>query len=210
MRNTRDSTPDFVLASASPRRVELLQQIGASFLQLPVDIDEQALPGEQADRYVERMAREKAVAGWEKQSAHHSDILPSMGADTCVVLGQKILGKPNSEQHAIEMLLSLSGRTHRVLTAVAICRGEHCKSLLSETKVTFRRINPQQCRWYWQTGEPTDKAGGYGIQGLAGVFVERIEGSYSGVVGLPLVETHRLLKAFDIPWGATGMDKNEH
>jgi septum formation protein len=199
------SSPNFILASASPRRRELLQQIGCKFQVAPADIDETVLAKEAPEGYVERMALEKAKAGWKANKN-----LPVLGADTAVVLGERegkgeksvaqIFGKPADESDAISMLMQLSGTTHRVLSAVAMVQDDKQHVLLSETLVTFRPLDKSECHRYWLTGEPCDKAGAYAIQGLGGVFVENLRGSYSGVVGLPLVETCSLLEKFGIPW----------
>ena len=194
--------PDFILASASPRRRELLQQIGCRFLVSPAAVDEAVLKGEAPITYVRRIALQKAQAGWVSSS---ENLLPVLGADTAVVLGTegqgaKIFGKPRDQEHAVAMLLQLSGTTHRVLSAVAMVQGDKQQVLLSETLVTFRSLNSSECEQYWHTGEPRDKAGAYAIQGLGAVFVAALNGSYSGVVGLPIIETCELLAAFEIPW----------
>jgi septum formation protein len=191
--------PDFILASVSPRRRELLQQIGCHFLVSPVEIDETVLVGELPESYVNRMALQKALSGWH---ADQNKTLPVLGADTAVVLGDKIFGKPSDQADAVSMLLQLSGKTHRVLSSVAMVHGDKQQVMLSETQVTFRLLESDECHHYWQTGEPSDKAGAYAIQGLGAVFVTSINGSYSGVVGLPLAETCTLLNAFDISWWA--------
>lgn len=203
-------SPDFLLASASPRRAELLQQIGARFLTTPVDIDETVLVGELPKDYVCRMAMEKAQVGWRAQETIDSKKLPALGADTAVVLDSKIFGKPDSESTAVEMLLALSETTHSVLSAVALCdgilhngvlrEGTMTAVRLSETRVTFRRLSEAECHRYWRTGEPADKAGAYGIQGMGAVFVTKVEGSYSAIVGLPISETCELFQQFDISW----------
>ena len=191
--------PAFILASASPRRRELLQQIGCHFSVAPADIDESVLEAESAGDYVTRMAMQKALAGWH---ANESRQLPVLGADTAVVLNEEIFGKPSGQDDAVSMLSRLSGKTHRVLSAVAMVLGDKQQLVLSETRVTFRPLSREECIDYWQTGEPSDKAGGYAIQGLGAIFVSSINGSYSGVVGLPLAETCQLLKAFDLSWWA--------
>ena len=188
---------DFVLASASPRRADLLRQIGCRFLVAPVGVDESVLPGEPAVDYVQRVALQKARAGW---LASPLSGLPVLGADTAVVAGSDIYGKPADRQQALSMLRRLSGSTHRVLSAVAMVAEERQLLRCTETEVTFRALSPEECERYWQTGEPADKAGAYAIQGLGGVFVTAIKGSYSSVVGLPLAETCQLLQAFDIAW----------
>ncbi|WP_297187359.1 Maf family protein [uncultured Porticoccus sp.] len=188
---------DFVLASASPRRADLLRQIGCRFHVAPVDLDESILPGELAAEYVQRIALQKARAGWFASPLSN---VPVLGADTTVVAGPDIFGKPADREQALSMLHRLSGTTHRVLSAVAMVAGERQLLRCAETQVTFRPLSVAECERYWQTGEPADKAGGYAIQGLGGVFVTGIQGSYSSVVGLPLAETCQLLQAFDIAW----------
>lgn len=180
--------PLIYLASRSPRRRELLDQIGVTYRVVAADLDESRRPGESPPGYVTRVARDKAWAGY----ALASDGIPVLAADTAVVLGEQILGKPRSQQQGLAMLMALSGRTHQVLTAVVL-RHERERLALSSSAVTFRRIAPEEALAYWRTGEPADKAGGYGIQGLGALFVERLEGSFSGVMGLPLFETARLL-----------------
>ncbi len=189
------SQPDIILASASPRRAELLAQIGVRFAVSPADIDESQRSGESAVDYVVRMAVEKANAG----HSQHNGSLPLMGADTAVVCGQQVFGKPGSRDNALFMLGQLSGRTHQVLSAVALTTGNNTQVRLSKTAVTFRTISQQEGLKYWQTGEPLGKAGAYAIQGMAALFVTQLEGSYSGVVGLPLAETEQLLKRFAVP-----------
>tara|TARA_R110001592_G_scaffold320639_2_gene598699 strand:+ start:15945 stop:16553 length:609 start_codon:yes stop_codon:yes gene_type:complete len=194
--------PDFILASASPRRRDLLQQIGCRFLVSPAAVDEAVFGGEAPIAYVKRIALQKAQVVW---SSSNDNSLPVLGADTAVVLGaegqgEKIFGKPEDQEHAVAMLLQLSGTTHRVLSAVAMVQGDKQQVLLSETLVTFRSLNSSECEQYWHTGEPRDKAGAYAIQGLGAVFVTSLNGSYSGVVGLPIIETCELLTTFDIPW----------
>lgn len=214
---------DFILASASPRRVQLLEQIGLrpgqQFAQLPAAIDESRLPDECPRDYVLRMANSKARVVYDllqakagKQDAVSPSLLtaeqsagplPVLGADTIVVLGQRVFTKPASKIDALETLSALSGRRHQVLSAVAICGMTRAgvvaqRSLLSETWVSFKVLTPAQCECYWATGEPLGKAGAYAIQGRAASFVTRIEGSYTGVVGLPLVETVELLESYDV------------
>lgn len=184
-------TPLLYLASQSPRRRELLDQIGVRYQVLPVDVEEQAWPGEVAADYVCRVARDKARAGWQSLAAARRR--PVLGADTAVVVDDHILGKPRDREQAIAMLQQLSGRSHAVLTAVALVDTAE-RIRLSSSRVTFRTVSAAECAAYWDTGEPADKAGGYAIQGIAAVFIERIEGSYSGVMGLPLFETAGLLK----------------
>lgn len=177
------------LASSSPRRKEILAALGLTFSVGGADVDEQRLDGESAGDMVLRLAVEKAMAG-----APGGDVIV-IAADTLVVLGDHIFGKPVDQDDALEMLRRLSGRTHQVLTGVAVWADREMRSALSATDVHFREISPDEALAYWQSGEPCDKAGAYAIQGLGGVFVERIAGSYSGVVGLPVFETAELLAA---------------
>ncbi|MCP8463768.1 Maf-like protein [Pseudomonas sp. ZM23] len=185
------------LASSSPRRRELLTQIGLPFHIVPASIDETPLAGESAVAYVERLARGKALAGLHFL-AQRADVCV-LGADTAVVLDGRILGKPADRAEALAMLQALSGREHEVLTAVAVANRDHCEARVVSSRVTFRTVSMEEAERYWETGEPHDKAGGYAIQGLAAVFVSRVEGSYSAVVGLPLCETAALLADFSIP-----------
>ena len=182
---------DLFLASQSPRRRELLDQIGVRFALLNSEIDEQVKPGEAAEEYVLRMAREKAEAGLAMRPAGATQ--PVLGADTSVVIDGHILGKPRDREDGVAMLQRLAGRQHQVMSGVALCDEHGCETRLSITHVQFAPLTLAQCEGYWNTGEPADKAGGYGIQGVAAQFVERIDGSYSGVVGLPLYETAQLL-----------------
>jgi septum formation protein len=183
---------DFVyLASASPRRRELLQQIGVAFRTVGASVDETVAPGEAPFDYVTRLAKAKADAGW--QQSHDAAQVPVLAADTAVVLDGNILGKPKDRPDAEAMLARLSGRTHEVLTAVALRTAQGVRASVCRSEVTFRRIAAAEARDYWETGEAQDKAGGYAIQGRAAVFVVDLRGSYSGVVGLPLYETAELL-----------------
>lgn len=189
------------LASASPRRRELLAQIGVPFVTLIASIDETALPGEPAERYVERLAREKALAGLATLNVPAGAVV--LGADTAVVLDGRILGKPADRAECLATLAALSGREHQVLTAVALASAQRTESRVVASRVRFRPLRAGEAEAYWATGEPCDKAGSYGIQGLAAVFVSQLEGSYSAVVGLPLCETAQLLGEFGIPcWQA--------
>lgn len=187
-------TEQLILASASPRRKELLDQIGISYRVHPVDIDETPKQNEVAQDYVVRIAAEKSEAAIKIAKG-----LPVLAADTSVVIDGYILGKPENEEHARQMLTQLSGTIHAVYTAVSLRRrGQqsddyHYFQALSKTEVKFRPISSQEIKAYWQTGEPQGKAGSYAIQGLASIFVESITGSFSGVVGLPLFETAKLL-----------------
>jgi len=186
---------DFVyLASGSPRRRELLTQIGVSFRVVSVVVDESPLPGELAAAYVTRLAVAKARA-----ALHHAADALVLTADTAVVLDGKIMGKPADRADGERMLAALSGRTHRVLTAIALGGGTLMHQRLSESEVKFRTIGLAERHSYWETGEPCDKAGGYAIQGHGAVFVEELRGSYSGVMGLPLFETAALLDTVGVP-----------
>lgn len=187
--------PQFYLASQSPRRQELLSQLGLSFAVLSVDVPEQPGETESAADFVQRLAGEKAQAGWRLAN---QPMLPVMGADTVVVVDDLILGKPASRQQAVAMLGQLSGRQHRVMTAVAMAADNRLASVLSVSRVTMRDISEAERLAYCATGEADDKAGAYAIQGLAAVFISQLQGSYSGVMGLPLYETGQLLEDFDI------------
>jgi septum formation protein len=181
------------LASGSPRRRELLLQIGVSFRVIGADLDETAFRGESPLAYVSRLAQAKAALGWER--SRDSGGAPVLAADTAVVLEGRILGKPADMNDAIAMLLQLSGRAHEVLTAVALRGTAGTEVKVSQSTVTFRSIDRSEARAYWETGEPADKAGAYAIQGYAAIFIADLKGSYSGVMGLPLFETAALLKA---------------
>jgi septum formation protein len=193
---------DFIyLASASPRRRELLQQIGVSFRLVGTELDETPRLSEAPAAYVARLAAAKADAGWLSRSAA---IAPVLAADTAVVLDGAILGKPRDRDDAEHMLLQLSGRTHEVMTAVAVRSSAGNQVKVSHSLVTFRILDAAEVRAYWDTGEPRDKAGAYAIQGFAAVFIEDLRGSYSGVMGLPLFETAELLKAQGFRLGLCG------
>lgn len=183
------------LASASPRRRELLSQLEVDFVVVQAPIDEAVLPGEAAADYVLRLAKAKARAGFLAQPQP----LPTLGADTIVVVDGEILGKPQGEADFLRMMRLLSGRGHQVYTAVALCRAAAAEpqAVTVATDVWFGPMTEAQMLAYWQSGEPADKAGGYGIQGLGGRFIEKIHGSYFAVVGLPLFETAALLA--DLP-----------
>ena len=181
------------LASGSPRRRELLQQIGVAFRVVGAELDETAHQGESPLAYVSRLAEAKAGVGWER--SRDLGAAPVLAADTAVVLDARILGKPAGMNDAMAMLLELSGRAHEVLTAVALRTAAGTEVKVSHSTVTFRSIDPSEARAYWETGEPSDKAGAYAIQGYAAIFISDLKGSYSGVMGLPLFETAALLKA---------------
>ena len=172
-----------------------MTQIGIGYTLLQVEVDEALLPDEPAGDYVRRVALEKVRAG--RALLPGDACSPVLGADTAVVVDGRIMGKPRNRDEGIDMLLTLSGRSHQVLSAVALATGRESVRL-SESRVTFRTLTPAQCAAYWDTGEPRDKAGGYAIQGRAAVFVFRLEGSYSGVMGLPVYETAELLQEFAI------------
>jgi len=192
------------LASRSPRRRELLKQAGIAFeimlfredMRRGVDVDESPHPGEDPQAYVLRIARSKAEAANLRLQQRRLPDYPVLAADTTVVLGRRILGKPADHAEAQAMLSELSGRTHEVLTAVAVCRHDRLETRLSVSSVEFAELSMARIRQYVATGEPLDKAGAYGIQGRAGAFVRRLSGSYTGVMGLPLYETVELLESF--------------
>lgn len=199
------------LASASPRRRELLQQIGAPFEVIRVSVDETGLPHESPLAYVQRLAQTKALAGQAALRVQGKSEQPVMGADTIGVLDGRILLKPADETEAVSMLTRMGGRVHQVITAVALTSLDGLLQVHTSTDVHFRNISILEAQRYWRTGEPRDKAGAYGIQGLGAVFVERIEGSYSGVVGLPLFETAQLLEQAGVRlWSKqSGMEQHE-
>ncbi len=193
MRNNNDTNTKLYLASRSPRRVELLKQLGVICEILPADIDETQLDGELSEQYVTRLAREKAEACLQRLAVAQRT-LPVLAADTTVVLHGKVLGKPENDDDACQMLQSLSGGSHWVHTAVALAFADSVEVVLSTTMVEMMPFSDQQIRHYIASGEHRDKAGSYGIQGLAGAWVKRIEGSYTGVMGLPVYETAALLR----------------
>ncbi len=184
----KKSEPLLHLASSSPRRQAILKALRLEFSVEAVEVDESPLAEESPEQLVLRLATAKATAARVDASRL------VLGSDTVVVLDNEILGKPRDREEAVAMLLCLSGRRHSVLTGVALCGPHGVRTTLSRTDVRFREISRDEALAYWQSGEPCDKAGAYGIQGLGGVFVEAIEGSYSGVVGLPVYETSKLLQ----------------
>lgn len=194
------------LASQSPRRRELLKQIGVGFDLLllrndprrQIDVDELPLAQESPAEYVERVCREKAQAAQEALRLRNLRAAPILTADTVVALDRQIIGKPDGDAHAAEILRQLSGRSHEVITAVAVALGEHTECRVVTTRIRFAALDEARIRRYLASGEGHGKAGAYGIQGQAAAFVEHLEGSYSGVVGLPLHETVELLKSFGI------------
>ncbi len=179
---------EIILASASPRRAELLDQIGVNYTVQVTDINEDNLPNESSEDLVQRLAVEKSQALGDTLS------LPVLGADTLGVLNGELLVKPKSYDHAYQMLSRMSGQWHEILSAVAITYQGETKVKLNRNRVLFRQLTDEEIKAYWETGEPQDKAGAYAIQGLAAPFIERIEGSYSGIMGLPLFETAQLLE----------------
>lgn len=188
-----EDKPALFLASQSPRRRELLTQIGVPYKVVRVDVPEQRRSDEAAADYVQRLAQTKAEAGY---AVVNKAVV--LGADTIVVLDDLVLEKPATEDEAVAMLLSLSGRSHWVYSAVCLCSGTRLETALSKTEVLFREISEAEAHRYWLTSEPQDKAGSYAIQGLGAIFVLSLKGSYSGVVGLPLEVTYPLLKAFNV------------
>ncbi|MSR14556.1 MAG: septum formation inhibitor Maf [Gammaproteobacteria bacterium] len=182
------ASPTLRLASRSPRRAELLQALGVAFELVDVEIDESRLPDEPPEAYVTRLARAKAAAGGEVSAG--TDCV--LAADTCVALEHEIFGKPKDRDDALHTLLRLSGRWHEVYTGVSLTHPTEL-TVCVRTRVLFRNLTTREVAAYWASGEPSDKAGSYGIQGLGGALIERIEGSYSNVVGLPLAETLALL-----------------
>jgi septum formation protein len=197
--------PDLYLASQSPRRRELLTQIGVQHAPVSVVVPEVSAPGEHPADYVQRLAREKTQAGAAEIQRLGLPLRPVLGADTLVVCDEQILEKPRDADEAAAMLRLLSGRSHEVMTAVALCRGERVRIEMAVTEVRFRSLDDAEIAAYWLTGEPRDKAGGYAIQGLGAVFVTAIFGSYSNVVGLPLETTLTLLQEFNVPWWQAGV-----
>ena len=183
--------PDFYLASTSPRRRQLLEQLGLRFAMLAAEVDETPRAGEAPVDYVLRLAGAKAETAARLLGAPAA---PVLAADTAVVLETAILGKPRDREDGLAMLARLSGRRHQVLSAVVLWRAGRLDTALSRSEVSFRGISAEEARSYWESGEPVGKAGGYAIQGLGALFVEHLVGSYSGVMGLPLFETAELLQ----------------
>ncbi len=199
--------PYIYLASQSPRRRDLLKQIGVSFQLLlmrsdqrrPPDVDETPLPDEAALAYVQRICEAKARNGWKSVIHRNLPQMPVLSADTTVTLDDHILGKPRDRMDAAAMLRELSGRSHRVLTAVAMVQDSHFEMRVSTSEVRFAILSEERIQRYVHGDEAHDKAGAYGIQGMAGAFIEHLSGSYSGVMGLPLFETTELLHSFGYP-----------
>jgi septum formation protein len=193
-KHNSDLRPTIVLASASPRRAELLASAGIRFSIRPADIDETQLPGETPAHYVERLAREKAAA----VAAIEPEAQLVLGSDTTVVIDGEIAGKPADPEDAAQMLRRIAGRWHEVLTGVALVRGRDVLSDVVSTRVRFAPMSEKEIEWYAASGEPDDKAGAYAIQGIASLFVERIEGNYSNVVGLPVAAVYRLAREMGV------------
>jgi len=183
--------PLIYLASRSPRRRELLAQIGVAYRLLDIEVDEEPRLGEPPDEYVLRVSQDKAAAG--QKAIIGAEFLPVLAADTCVVADGRMLGKPRDREEGLQMLRLLSGRSHQVYTAVALA-ASGLESRLNLSRVTFRTLSRRECEAYWESGEPADKAGGYAVQGLAAQFICDLQGSYSGVMGLPLYETAELMR----------------
>lgn len=183
-----------ILASASPRRAELLRQLNLEFTTLSTDVDESVLFGESVETYVQRVTQLKAMAALAKCAPN--DVI--ITADTTVNIEDKILGKPLNKEECTRMLMDLSGKHHRVLTALIVMQGERILKKLSITEVLFREITLREAEQYWLSGEPQGKAGAYAIQGLGAMFVAKIVGSYTGVMGLPLFELTQLLAEFNV------------
>ncbi len=199
--------PRIYLASQSPRRRELLKQIGVNFEMLllrsdprrNIAVDETSHADESPEKYVRRVSQAKAEAGYAALRLRNLPSFPVLAADTTISLDGHIFGKPDIAEQAAAMLRQLSGREHQVLSAVAIVMGEHVEVSVSTSTVRFATLSEERIRRYLHTREHTDKAGGYAIQGQAGAFIEHLSGSYSGVMGLPLFETVQLLQRFDYP-----------
>jgi len=185
---------NLILASGSPRRKILLEQLAIIFEIEPPDVDESLVIGEAPEVYVTRLSDKKAQTIAEK----HDGEAVILAADTTVVLRGNILGKPESKEHGLQMLNDLSGTKHDVLTGVSICNGHRAETFCVKTEVTFRQLGKKEIDWYWGTGEPHDKAGSYGLQGAGAAFVASLKGSYSNVIGLPLSETVLMLRDFSI------------
>jgi septum formation protein len=194
-----NSKHQLILASKSPRRKELLAQLGYQFTCLSADIDESVKYNEPAEQYVVRLAIEKAVFIAKNIAKNQPETTLILGSDTSVVLENHILGKPTDLNDCLRQLSLLSDRQHQVITAIAVVKDQQVKSMVVTTQVTFKKLSEDEIMRYWHTGEPQDKAGSYGIQGIGGQFVKQISGSYSAVVGLPLYETAQLLADFGMP-----------
>lgn len=195
---------DLYLASQSPRRRQLLDQIGVDHEVISVDVPEIKSAKESPEEYVCRLALEKAKAGLESVYSRGLNPMPVLGSDTLGLMQGEVIEKPRDRSHFIDMLSSLSSKSHQILTSVAVVDNQTEHTILVTSEVTFRELSQSEIERYWETGEPRDKAGGYAIQGLGAVFVLSMQGSYSGVVGLPLLETAQLLEKFGVPvWKAS-------
>jgi septum formation protein len=199
-----ETAPVLILASASPRRSHLLRQIGVSHRVMPADIDERRAPQESIEQCVQRLACAKALHIQRQLALGNATeaSLAVLGADTVVVVDYEMLGKPADRTQGLMMLQRLSGRSHQVLSGVALAIAGAVHYRLSRSEVRMRALSAQECAHYWDSGEPADKAGAYAIQGLGAIYVESLAGSYSGVMGLPLFETAQLLQAAGIRWQA--------
>lgn len=195
---------NLILASQSPRRQALLEQLGYQFTTIAADIDETVSLNEQPKDYVARVALEKSQTIFNRLPAKNRTNTLVLGADTCVVQDGKILGKPGDEQQCLDTLQQLSGKSHQVLTCIAVVGDNIAAKVLVITQVNFKPLTTAEIQGYWQTGEPCDKAGSYAIQGIGGQFVTSIQGSYSAVVGLPLYETAQLLAKLGLPTSIQG------
>ncbi|MFV1997097.1 MAG: nucleoside triphosphate pyrophosphatase [Acidiferrobacterales bacterium] len=182
------------LASASPRRQALLKQAGIRFQVILPDVEEVAQPGELAEDFVMRVARDKAQAGQDLVIKENRPSAPVLAADTCIDLDNEIIGKPGDREEGLRILSRLAGRSHQVLTAVVLMEEEKSQQVLSRSRVAFGPLSEKEIEDYWESGEPVDKAGAYAIQGKAAAFIEHIEGSYTGIVGLPLFEVVNMIK----------------
>ncbi len=191
-----------LLASSSPRRLSLLKQIGLMFETMSPDVDESLLAGEAPEEYVERLSKTKADAGLIRRPTY-----VVIAADTVVTLGGEVLGKPKNQADGVRMLMRLSGSTHRVLTGVTVASAADTKSKVVASDVSFRAVSAAEAQAYWRTKEPADKAGGYGLQGVGSIFVEKIHGSPSAVIGLPMLETELMLKHFGIDTWSGRVDR---
>jgi septum formation protein len=196
------AVPDIILASRSPRRAELLERLGLEFEIVPAEIDESYVDHEMPADHCERLAREKAVSVAYKRK----DALV-LGSDTIVLLGRNVMGKPRSKKDAVDMLLQLSGRTHEVYTGVAVAYEGRIESTLERVQVRFRNLDRELCEGYVATGEPLDKAGAYGIQGYGSALVERIDGDYFAVMGLPVVRTLELFRRHGFHYRFRGLER---
>ncbi len=191
-----DILPDLYLCSQSPRRRELLSQMEVTYSLLSVEIDETPISAESPQEYVSRLAKEKALKGWQCSSRLLN--IPVLGADTTVVCDGEIMGKPISEEQGLHMLAVQSGSLMQVFTAICVVCDETLVQAMSHSSVLFRSLSPKEINAYWLSGEPLDKAGGWAIQGKGAIFIKKLEGSYSGVMGLPIYETSGCLKRFGI------------